>query len=428
MLKQLPTDWMVKKLGDVVDIISGYAFKTTDFKNVGVPVIKIKNIVSPYVTLEDVQYVDYELFESKSKYQLFFNDILISLTGSNVNQFASAVGKVGRVKLKCPQLLLNQRVGKFIITDKNSIDYNFLYYHIIQSEIRYYLAKNAGGAANQANISPSDVKNLVINLPPLEKQKKIADILSCLDDKIEVNQQISKKLDEITQIIFKQWIIDFNFPDENGTPYKDSGGAMIDSEFGEIPKGWQIKNLDEVATFTNGLAMQKYRPKDNELSLPVIKIKELRQGYVDDSSDRCSYNIANTYKLANGDVVFSWSGTLLVDIWCGGMGGLNQHLFKITSDSYPKWFYYYWTKHHLEYFIGVAQDKATTMGHIQRKHLSSAKVLIPDAIQLKKLNAIISPIVDYFVNTCVESKKLENIRDSLLPKLMSGEIDVTHGV
>lgn len=233
---KIPLDWDVAKLGDVADVLSGFAFKSKDFIDNGVPVIKIKNIVPPYVTKDDAVYVSQELYESSEKYQLNYNDILISMTGSNYNQLSSAVGKVGRVRLKDEPMLLNQRVGK-IITNEKKCDKEFLYYNISTMETRYRLALSAGGSANQANVSPKQIKSLIIPYPPLDEQKAIAHILSTLDDKIEVNNQINKTLENMAQAIFKQWFVDFEFPNEDGEPYRSSGGEMVESELGMIPKG-----------------------------------------------------------------------------------------------------------------------------------------------------------------------------------------------
>jgi type I restriction enzyme S subunit len=154
------------------------------------------------------------------------------------------------------------------------------------------------------------------------------------------------------------------FPDE-----------LVESELGLIPKGWKVKPLDEIADYMNGLAMQKYPPVEGQESLPVIKIRELRAGVADASSNRANLNFPSKYIIDDGDIIFSWSGSLIVKVWCGGKGGLNQHLFKVTSADYPKWFYYYCTAHHLDEFQRIAADKATTMGHIKRNHLQEALVL-----------------------------------------------------
>lgn len=416
--------WQSLKVGDVADVLNGYAFKSKDFTDEGIPVIKIKNIVPPSIELSDVQYVSEELFNEKERFALKYNDILISMTGSNVNQIASAVGKVGRVRLKNKKLLLNQRVGKLYVTDSDKCNEDFLYYYLIQDEVRYNLALSASGSANQANINPNQIKNISINLPSIDEQKAIAKVLSDLDEKIEINNKINKKLEEMAQAIFKQWFVDFEFPNEDGKPYKSSGGEMVESELGMIPKGWDSKSLLDIADYLNGLAMQKFRPGDDEKGIPVLKIKELRQGKTDENSDLCSLNIDPKYIIHDGDVIFSWSGSLLVDFWCSGKCGLNQHLFKVTSSKFEKWFYYLWTKYHLDKFIRIAKDKATTMGHIKRADLSNSIVLVPNEVIMNKANLILNPIIEKIIQARIEERKLSQLRDTLLPKLMSGEIRV----
>ena len=199
---------------------------------------------------------------------------------------------------------------------------------------------------------------------------------------------------------------------------------LVESELGEVPKGWEVKALDEIAHYQNGLALQKFRPENDEESLPVLKIAQLRKGFAD-GEERASANIKPECIVDNGDVVFSWSGSLIVDIWCGGKVALNQHLFKVTSQNYPKWFYHYWTKRHLEVFQQIAADKAVTMGHIKREHLSQAKCLVP-ADNLLELG-VINNLLEKQVLLNLENFSLENIRDALLPKLLSGELRVNSG-
>jgi len=172
--------------------------------------------------------------------------------------------------------------------------------------------------------------------------------------------------------------------------------------------------------------MQKYRPSDNERGIPVLKIKELRQGRCDDYSELCSPNIRSQYIIHNGDVIFSWSGSLLVDFWCGGICCLNQHLFKVTSKNYDKWFYYSWKKYYLNRFIAFAADKATTMGHIKRDELSKSEVLIPNKSDYYRIGALLQPIYDLIISNRIENNRLTLLRDTLLPKLMSGELDVSN--
>jgi type I restriction enzyme S subunit len=209
-------------------------------------------------------------------------------------------------------------------------------------------------------------------------------------------------------------------PAEISDLFQDS---FEDSEHGEIPSGWKVKSLDEVAHFLNGLALQKFPPEDGNPTLPVIKIAQLKKG---DSigADRCSTAVPSDYVVRDGDVLFSWSGSLAVDMWCGGDGALNQHLFKVTSKTYDKWFFLQWVKHHLPEFQEIAQGKATTMGHIQRHHLSEAKALIPTPSLLAAMDSAFAPLLDRVFGLRKQSKDLATTRDTLLSKLISGQIRI----
>lgn len=303
----------------------------------------------------------------------------------------------------------------FVLREKKGIsDKKFIYYLAISPQLRSIAINSMTGTSGRQRAQIDVLEKARFLLPPLVEQKKIASILSSLDEKIELNHQINQNLEEMAQAIFKSWFIDFE-------PFQD--GEFVESELGMIPKGWEVKSLDEIAHYLNGLAMQKYRPTTEDY-LPVIKIKELRQGFTTSDSDKATNQLDTNYIVNDGDVLFSWSGTLEVKIWCGGKGALNQHLFKVTSKEYEKWFYYYWIKFHLERFRRIAEDRATTLGHIRRKDLSDSKVLIPDRESLQKLSSMIKPIFDQIITLKIQSRKLKKVRDTLLPKLMSGEIRV----
>ena len=190
-------------------------------------------------------------------------------------------------------------------------------------------------------------------------------------------------------------------------------------------ESWTSASLLDIADYKNGLAMQKNRPSKGDPGLPVLKIRELGQGYCGNDSERCATDIDESVTIDDGDLVFSWSGTLLLRFWAGGRAGLNQHLFKVTSEQYPSWFYYAWTKHHLARFVMLAKDRATTMGHIKRSALAESSVVVPPARILEQQTKLMQPIVDEIVSNMVENRKLALLRDALLPKLMSGEIDVS---
>ena len=322
---------------------------------------------------------------------------------------ARGVGGCGDVKITNEDCYLTNLAISVSLNAQICVPMFFYYLHQLEN----LSILNSGSA--QPQITIESLTKYSFRIPSLDDQHRIASILSSLDRKIELNNKINADLEEMAQAIFKNWFVDFE-------PFKD--GKFVDSELGMIPEGWKVGRLTEIASYMNGLAMQKFPPENNEDSLPVLKIKELGQGFCGTDSDRCSCNIKDECKIHNGDVIFSWSGTLLVDVWCGGDCGLNQHLFKVTSKDYPKWFYYYWTKHHLQEFIHIAKDKAVTMGHIKRGHLEEAMVAIPDNVSMEKAHELFEPILSKMISLRLESSRLSTLRDTLLPRLMSGEIEI----
>lgn len=265
-----------------------------------------------------------------------------------------------------------------------------------------HLAETRSGTFPQITFS-SELAPMEIQVPDFETQSKIVEILDLLEEKVKNNEAINDNLLQQAQSIFTQEFLN------------------IDG----IPEGWKESSLLGIADYLNGLAMQKFRPKDDEQGLPVLKIKELRQGTCDANSELCSPSIKPEYIVRDGDVIFSWSGSLLVDLWCGGTCGLNQHLFKVTSNTYDKWFYYAWTNHHLQKFIAIAADMATTMGHIKREELSKAVVLIPSKSDYERIGGLMAPLYNLVVANRIENRKLATLRDELLPQLMSGQLDVS---
>ena len=394
--KERLTDYVAN--GSFASLASNVHYKDTEDYAVLIRLVDFNNdFKGPFV------YIDEHAYNFLSKSSLSGGEIIISNVGANV----------GTV-FKCPNLPYKMSLAPNAITIKLKGDNDFYYYwfksKIGQANIQALVTGSAQPKFNKTNF-----RSMYIPVPPLEDQRRIASILSSLDRKIELNNKVNADLEEMAQAIFKNWFVDFE-------PFKD--GKFVDSELGMIPEGWKVGRLTEIASYMNGLAMQKFPPENNEDSLPVLKIKELGQGFCGTDSDRCSCNIKDECKIHNGDVIFSWSGTLLVDVWCGGDCGLNQHLFKVTSKDHPKWFYYYWTKHHLQEFIHIAKDKAVTMGHIKRGHLEEALVAIPDNDSMDKAHDLFEPILSKMISLRMENSRLSLLRDTLLPRLMSGELEV----
>lgn len=283
----------------------------------------------------------------------------------------------------------------------------------------------------QATLNLCDVAQLPIVLPPQREREAIAHILGTLDDKIELSRRMNETLEAMARALFQSWFVDFD-PVRAKAEGRDPGlpkfladlfpDSLEESELGEVPKGWKVRGLDEIARFLNGLALQKYLPQEGR-SLPVIKIAQLRADSTE-GADLASADLEPDYIIEDGDVLFSWSGSLECVLWAGGRGALNQHLFKVTSTEYPKWLYYLWIHRHLDDFRRIAAGKATTMGHIQRYHLSDAKVVVPPPSLLRALDVMLGAVIEGLWRRCVQSRTLAALRDTLLPKLVSGELRV----
>ncbi|MCX5698647.1 MAG: restriction endonuclease subunit S [Candidatus Omnitrophica bacterium] len=406
----IPEDWEVKNVMQLGKVITGKTPKTESKDNFGqeYPFVTPRDMKGQKYIFETERYLSGKGKNSVKNCLIPKNSICVSCIGSDM----------GKVVMTTEECITNQQINSIV----PNISSDFVYYAILNISASI---KNLGKQSTAVPIlNKSQFSKVEITIPSLTiETEKIAKILSDLDDKIGLNQQMNKTLESIGQAIFKRWFVDFEFPNEQGKPYKSSGGKMTNSEVGEIPKGWEVKPIDEIAGFLNGLALQNYPPESEDEYLPVIKIRELRQG-ITDSSDKASTKISKEYIINDGDVLFSWSGSLELVIWTRGKGALNQHLFKVTSEKYPKWFYYYWVMHHLPEYRQIAEGKATTMGHIQRHHLKNSFALVPNYDALSKMDKALNPVFEKLIFANVESEKLSQIRDSLLPRLMLGKIRV----
>jgi len=266
--------------------------------------------------------------------------------------------------------------------------------------------------------------DLKVKLPDLPTQKSIAKVLSDLDAKIELNNRINRELEAMAKTLYDYWFVQFDFPNEQGKPYKSSGGKMVyNAELKrEIPEGWEVRTLLDIATYTNGLACQNYRPTDDDY-LPVIKIREMRDG-ISENTEKVKADIPDKLIVNDGDVLFSWSASLEVMIWSGGKGGLNQHIFKVASKKYPRSFYFYQLIWYLRHFKMIAELRKTTMGHITQDHLKQSRIVIPPIELVISLDKKLFPIQEKQILLQKENQQLSELRDWLLPMLMNGQVRV----
>ena len=313
----------------------------------------------------------------------------------------------------------------------------------------YYLMKCLGNLKTSdkstvPGINRNDLHEIVIPYTEPKNQQKIAAVLSALDAKIELNQRINAELESMAKTLYDYWFVQFEYPTTpsalSGTSpkfdrstvefgggrrgYKSAGGKMVWNEElkREIPLGWEVGTLLDIADYMNGLPCQKFRPTGDEF-LRVIKIKEMHEGYSAET-ELVRPDIPQKAIIENGDVLFSWSASLEVMIWTGGKGALNQHIFKVTSEKYPKSFYYFQLINYLQHFKMMAENRKTTMGHITQEHLKQSRIALPPKELTMELEKIIDPIFKRKMNNEIENQQLTELRDWLLPMLMNGQVKV----
>ena len=367
----------------------GSALRRPEMKKEGVPVYEQQNVI--YNNRNFRFFVDSQKQSELKRFTVEPNDLLVSCSGT--------LGRITVIRKGDPTGIISQAL-LILRPDSKKVLPDFLYYFLTSPEGQYLLLGASHGSV-QVNMAKREVVE-GIQIPKLEisEQEKIVEVLAKLDRKIELNRKINKNLEEIGQALFKHYFIEN--PDA---------------------KNWEKKPLDEIADFLNGLASQKYPAMKDQETLPVIKIREMSGG-VNEDSDRVSIEFPKEYIIENGDFLFAWSGTLMTKIWTEGKGALNQHIFKVTSKDYPKWLYYYWTNHYLQQFVGIAKSKAVTMGHIKRSHLSEAIALVPPKKFIDEINNMFQSNLNMQIANSIQISTLSTIRDSILPKLINGDIEV----
>ncbi len=406
LLEKLNTSRKPYKLGEIFELKYGFGLPERERKEGPVPVYGSSGVVGHHAR-------------------------------AGVEQPSIVVGRKGNVGsvFYSPTASYPIDTAYFIDNPHKGFDLKYIYYLLNRVNLSRY-----GGDSAVPGLSRDAVYSIDVQVPDFAAQKKIASILGAYDAKIENNNAIIKNLEAIAQAIFKEWFVKFNFPAQLATSdpatrqsrngagkrqatsdrwvgYKDAGGKMVESDLGLIPEGWGVKSLDEVADFLNGVAIKKFQPRNATDVLPAIKIREMNSG-IDSGTEKVTSEIDKKYIIKNGDVLFSWSGSLELMQWFGGDAALNQHIFKVTSDKYPQWFFYFLIKKAMPFFKVVASSKATTMGHIQRRHLTDWKVVVPEEKVIQFANKLIGEIFAKKVVSNLENVSLKASRDQLLKELI----------
>ena len=387
------TDWQEVKLGDVCDLIAGFAFKSKDFGNYPDKVIKITNIEPPFVNMENLAGVDLAIYnkDKLEKFMAYPGDYVLAMTGATI-------GKLGRIFEG--NAYINQRV--LMSRPKECIYKRFLYYILSKYQFTQYIFNHIDSESAQPNIGATTIGKYKFSLPPMSVQRKIARVLGVLDDKIELNNKINNNLEQQAQALFKSWFIDFE-------PF---GGTM--------PDDWKERDIYSIANIIYGAPFASKLFNTEKRGVPIIRIRDLKNQYSNTYTEEMH---PKSYTIKAGDIVVGMDGEFRPYIWGNDEGLLNQRICVFENKrSLGKMFLYLAIKPLLN---RVEQTEvATTVIHIGKQDFDAFRFYMPTSDILDKFDKITNPIYGKIVSNSLENTRLSALRDTLLPKLMSGEIDV----
>jgi len=418
----IPEDWEIKELNKIGKIVTGKTPSTRNKEYFGklVPFITPRDMFNNKFIKNTERYLSKEGGILLKNIVLPKNSICVSCIGSDM----------GKVAINRYESITNQQINSIILKNLN---YNFVYYSLS------YLKKELKNLAYHSTAIPilnkSQFSKIKIYISSTESEvNKISEILSCLDDKIELNNKINSILEQISQTIFKHWFIDFEFPNEQGKPYKSSGGEFVDSGLGKIPKGWEVLYLKDVLgslesgsrpkggvdVFSNGIPSIG---AENILGLGVYDYSKTK--YVPEDF----YNSMKTGKIINGDVLLYKDGAKIgrKSIFMFGFPFrkccVNEHVFILRSNEKvtPIYLYFWLEKPEITNFIINLNSNSAQPG-LNRVGVESVKILKPEAKILNKFNSILVPIFEKIFLNCLQNQTLSQVRDTLLPKLITGKI------
>lgn len=401
--------WVQSTLGEVADIFSGYAFKSADMNSEGgTPLIKIKNIADSAVSHECDAFLNKDFNLAKfERFHLLRDDFLVAMTGQG------SVGRIGKMRDYKPGFYVNQRVA-IVRVNPEKANPVFIFYQIATRSNELELFKKANGAG-QPNISAKQIGELPVVLPSTEQQQYIADVLSSYDDLIENNQKQIKLLEEAAQRLYKEWFVDLRFPSHETTPIVDG-----------VPEGWEQNTINSIIDLQSGFAFKSADFCDSG-KYKIVTIKNVQDGLFEGQNvsriDDIPARMPAHCRLGDGDILLSLTGNVgRVCVVNGQNYLLNQRVAKIKSD---------YTAY--AYCLFRSSDMFTAMGNLAngaaQQNLSPIKtgqirILIPPVDLLVRFEVAVSVYMKQMLNLNKQIELLQQARDRLLPKLMSGEIEV----
>ena len=389
-------------LNNLADIVSGYAIPSKDMQEEGTPIIKITNIKEDgFLDLDNTAKYSKPISKKLEKYLLRDKDVLVCMTGATI-------GKIARKQIVNGDFLVNQRVA--IIRAKKPKLQDFIYYALSLPSFRKYTEVVGYGAA-QPNISSSSIgKYNFLSVSNERVQHRIASILSTYDSLIENNTKRISLLEKMAENLYKEWFVRFRFP----------GHENVEMENG-LPKGWKMTNLFDVADVTYGFAFKSNKFCDNAELNPVVRIRDIQENHTNTYTDE---QCEDKYLIGKNAILIGMDGIFHMCLWNGERAYMNQRVVMLNSKEKGvcNYLLYLAIRPQIKYWEQVISG--TTVAHLGDKHLRKVKVLLPEKAILEKANSIISRAMDEKNILQHQNSLLARQRDLLLPRLMSGKLEV----
>ncbi|MEO8898537.1 MAG: restriction endonuclease subunit S [Candidatus Dormibacter sp.] len=372
-----------------------------EYLDAGIPFLRSQNIKPFRIDVEGVKFISDEFNRRLKKSALSPGDVVVVRTGYP-----------GTAAVIPHELPVANCADLVVITPGTRIDAFFLSALFNSTWGLSAVSGRLVGSAQQ-HFNVAAARSLQVHLPPLPTQRKIAAVLSAYHDLIENNNRRTKILEDIAQRIYREWFVEFRYPGYENVP-------LVDSTLGSVPAAWTVQSFADLGEYVNGYA---FKPTDwGESGRPIVKIRELKTG-VTSETPRYAANLPGKFDVRDGDLLFSWSADLDAYLWTGGPAWLNQHLFRV--DPRPgiqrSWLYHSLRERMPEF---RARAQGTTMRHIKRAALTQVTVVKPVPAAMDKFATVVEPIDALVLSLVAATRALREARDLLLPRLISGDIDL----
>ncbi len=421
------SNWQEYRLADICKKIGSGATprggNDTYLKEGEYALIRSQNVIDFEFSYNGLAYISEEQASKLNNVIVELNDVLLNITGDSVARVCTPPKNVLPARV-------NQHVA-IIRANDNILNPLYLKYYLLNPVFKEYMLMLSSSGGTRNAITKGMIEEFKISAPDLPTQTAIAEILSSLDDKIELNNKINQELENLAQTLFKRWFIDFEFPNENGEPYKSSGGEMVDNVLGDIPKGWEVKTLDDISKITIGRTpprQERHWFSTDKNDVKWISIRDMGNSgaYIHSTSEFLTVDAIEKFKIPiieSNTVIMSFKLTVgRISITTERMlsNEAIAHLNLTELEIYPEFLYLYLKQFNFD-SLGSTSSIATA---VNSKSIKSLPFVQPGMELLYKFEQMITPIFLRIYGLTFENKDLTNLRDTLLPKLISGELEV----